>query len=227
MVRRVRLATALAAVAVLALVLLVALAAQSGSYVSSITPPPAGPTTTPTAASTPATRTPEPTGAGGSRESLPRSSVVGDVLLAAALLGATVGTAAVVRWLLRLRRSDDDPRAGASVASPASPRTAVRDAVDDARADVAAQPVAREAVVRAWLHLLDAASVAGTAAKPSETATEYARRLGADLELPGPPLERLADLYRMARFSDHRVGDDHRNEAAGALNELRRSLEAR
>jgi hypothetical protein len=53
------------------------------------------------------------------------------------------------------------------------------------------QPAAREAVVRAWLLLGEAAAAAGTPARPAETAGEYARRLAVAHDLPPASVERL------------------------------------
>jgi Domain of unknown function (DUF4129) len=157
-------------------------------------------------------------------QDLPRSPFLGYVVLgflalvgvtAAGLLGRTLWEQ---RPALRRRRP------------PAAPPGAEPAAVSLARAAREAltaveQPAAREAVVRSWLLLGAAASAAGLPARDSETAAEYAARLTAHLGLPGAELDRLAELYREARFSDHEVGEHQRGEARRLLTELSGRLE--
>ena len=70
----------------------------------------------------------------------------------------------------------------------------------------------------------EAAAVAGTPRRPSESAREYARRLGDKHRLPADSLERLAALYREARFSDHQMLPDQRDVARGELFALQTAL---
>src|SRR4051812_28961445 len=98
------------------------------------------------------------------------------------------------------------------------------DAVQVALREVTDQPDAREAVVRAWLLLGEAAATAGTARRPAESAREYARRLADAHRLPAPALERLAGLYREARFSDHEMHPEQRELARRELFALQTAL---
>jgi Domain of unknown function (DUF4129) len=155
---------------------------------------------------------------------LPPSPLAGYVVLgfltvvgaaAAGLLGRSL-------WehRLALRRRRPPPSPPAREAADALARAA-RAAVTE----VVAHPVAREAVVRSWLLLGAAAAEAGLPARDAETAGEYARRLAVRIGLPGPELDRLAELYREARFSDHEVGEHQRGEARRLLTELSGRLE--
>jgi len=101
---------------------------------------------------------------------------------------------------------------------------ALDDAVARALVEVSEQPDAREAVVRAWLLLGEAAAVAGTPRRPSESAREYARRLGDKHRLPSDSVERLAALYREARFSDHEMLPEQRAVAHRELLALQTAL---
>ncbi|MBA2390744.1 MAG: DUF4129 domain-containing protein [Geodermatophilaceae bacterium] len=83
---------------------------------------------------------------------------------------------------------------------------------------------ARDAVVECWLLLLRVAGEAGSTARPSETAREYAERLSAEQLISPGPLARLAELYREARFSRHPVGPELRAEARRALGVLQTEL---
>jgi hypothetical protein len=100
----------------------------------------------------------------------------------------------------------------------------LHDAVERALVEVSEQPDAREAVVRAWLLLGEAAAVAGTPRRPAESAREYARRLGDKHRLPADSLERLAALYREARFSDHQMLPEQRAVAHSELLALQTAL---
>ena len=98
------------------------------------------------------------------------------------------------------------------------------DAVQRALREIAEQPDAREAVVRAWLLLGEAAAEAGAARRPAESAREYARRLADTRRLPADSLERLATLYREARFSDHEMLPEQREVARRELFALQTAL---
>jgi hypothetical protein len=155
---------------------------------------------------------------------LPPSPVLGWILLAVVVLAGLAGVAMLIASLVRAARNLADSGA---LAPPRAAGTAVREALAPAaeQALVAVeQPDAREAVVRSWLLLGEAAAATGVPSRPAETAAEYAARLAAELEVPGSELDRLADLYREARFSQHAVGEPQRAEARELLRRLRDRL---
>lgn len=88
------------------------------------------------------------------------------------------------------------------------------------------EPDARNAIVRAWLLLGAAAAAAGTPPRRTETSREYAGRLAAQHGLPTRAVERLAGLYREARFSAHDMRPDQREQARTDLLALRAALQA-
>jgi len=141
-------------------------------------------------------------------------------LLGVAMLSDFVRLPARPHW--RRRRVSAETEAGDDVS--ADGEEALHDAVQRALAEMADQPDAREAVVRAWLLLGEAAAVAGTPRRPAESAREYARRLGDKHGLPRESLERLAALYREARFSDHEMLPDQRAAARSELFALQTAL---
>ena len=207
----------------LVVLLMAGVAAREGDYTSRLPPSsaattaatvaPSSPEAAPSTASTSATSEEEP--------ELPPSQVLGRVLLVLVLLLALAGAAALITSLVRSAR--DLARSGA-LTRPRAVGTAVREALAPAaeQALVAVeQPDAREAVVRSWLLLGEAAAVVGFPARPAETAAEYAGRIAAELEVPATELDRLADLYREARFSQHEVGEPQRAEARALLHGLR------
>jgi Domain of unknown function (DUF4129) len=81
-----------------------------------------------------------------------------------------------------------------------------------------------DAIVACWLALERAAADAGVARAPSETPAELTVRVLAACWVSRAALERLADLYREARFSTHGLPESARAEARQALVLLRREL---
>jgi hypothetical protein len=170
----------------------------------------------------PATPPPQRPTAALPRLHVPDAVLVGLlVVVGVALVGWVVAYAPRPRW--RLRRP---ARAARPVAAdPEAPqRQPLAEAADRALAEVD-QPDAREAVIRSWLMLGEAAAEAGVPQRPAETATEYAARVAAEFYVPVPMLTRLAELYREARFSSHEVSGPQRAEARDLLERLSGDLE--
>lgn len=216
---------ALGAVVVLAAAALAVLAAHGTGWVSSPPTATSAPAATPSASLTPpppATQTAPPSAA--QIPALHHSGLADDLLVAS---GALVVACALVLLARRLIERGW-PRWGVSRAprvrvGPAPADDGLPEAVD--RALVAVDlPDARDAVVQAWLLLGQAAAAAGTPARASETAAEYAARLADAHRLPTTSLRRLAALYREARFSAHPVGPGQRAEARAELEALRSAL---
>jgi hypothetical protein len=80
------------------------------------------------------------------------------------------------------------------------------------------------AVVACWLALERAAASAGVPRRESETPAEFTVRVLAAADVSQPLLERLAELYREARFSRHDLPESARAEAREALTVLRGQL---
>lgn len=210
---------AVAAVGLLVLALVVAaVAARGGSWTSRgpsafHAPRPAGPVVVPTLVRTPAPTDPS--------SNLPPSQASGLVMLVLLVLLALALLVVLVRAALRVRSLAPRPAPAAPLA--ALDERTLAEATDRALLEVE-QPDAREAVVRAWLLLGAAAADAGLPADPAETATEYAQRIAAAFAVPAPELHRLAELYREARFSSHRVEEAQRAAARELLQRLRTGL---
>ena len=220
----------LGAVLVLAVLALAVLAAGGGRWAS----PPASATSAPTTA--PSASPPPPPPAAG--ETSPPGKVRRDsraesvtaylvfglvlvlVLVGLVLLAGLAHRPVWRRWTRRHRTAGRTVEA----AGPEAGDGALPAAVHRALRAVADQPDAREAVVQAWLFLCEAAAAAGTPIRPAETATEYARRLATAHHLPTASVERLAGLYREARFSEHPVQPEQREAARSELQTLRSAL---
>lgn len=85
----------------------------------------------------------------------------------------------------------------------------------------------RNAIVAAWLRFEVQGERAGVGRRPWETSSEYALRILDLVAADAGAVNRLAGLYREARFSPHPVTEDHRQAALDALADVRRSLGVR
>ncbi|CAM3537121.1 DUF4129 domain-containing protein [Nocardioides zeicaulis] len=85
----------------------------------------------------------------------------------------------------------------------------------------------RNAIVAAWARFEVQGGRAGTPRRDWETSSEYALRVLDLVEADAGAVQRLATLYREARFSEHPITEDHRDAALAALADVRRSLALR
>lgn len=85
----------------------------------------------------------------------------------------------------------------------------------------------RNAIVAAWQRFEVQGASVGMGRKSWETSSEYAIRMLDLVAADSGAVNRLAGLYREARFSDHPLTEDHRARALEALAGIRRSLGAR
>ena len=81
----------------------------------------------------------------------------------------------------------------------------------------------RNAIVAAWVQLEEYAAGHGLPRDPADTPAEFVSRALAVYDLDEAAIERLADLYREARFSTHPMAERHRDEARACLEQLTRS----
>lgn len=102
----------------------------------------------------------------------------------------------------------------------------VREAVRAGLADIDEGGDPRRAVIACWLALEKAAARAGVERLASETPTELVTRVLAAHRLNPQALDRLASLYRDARYAPHDVTGDMRDAARQALTELDAQLGA-
>lgn len=153
------------------------------------------------------------------------------------LLGTMVaGVAALVLWLLaavlrevrarRIRPEERDEIAFAVLDEPV--RVAEQVAADAEEQDaLLREGDPRNGIVAAWHRFEVQGERAGVGRRVSETSSEYALRILDLADADAGPVNRLAELYREARFSDHAVTEAHRSEALAALAAIRHSLGAR
>jgi hypothetical protein len=82
----------------------------------------------------------------------------------------------------------------------------------------------RSVVIACWVRLERAAADAGTARRPADAPADYVLRLLAEHQVSRTVLDRLAAVYRQARYSSGPVDDSMRRDAVAALEHLRAEL---
>jgi hypothetical protein len=86
---------------------------------------------------------------------------------------------------------------------------------------------AREAVIACYSAMEVAVSADGGGRRPTDTPEEFLRRVTAANLIPEAPARRLTDLFREARFSRHRIGEEQRDAAREALRAISEHLRSR
>jgi hypothetical protein len=122
-------------------------------------------------------------------------------------------------WLAgRARR-----RARGELGSPGL-AAAVARAVDLSLDDLRAEPDARRAVIAAYARLEQVLAAHGLPRLPAEAPLEYLARMLAELAVGGRSARRLTDLFERAKFSQHAVGPEMKEDAIAALERVREEL---
>lgn len=85
----------------------------------------------------------------------------------------------------------------------------------------------RNGIVQCWMAFEDAAAAVELPPLRAETPTEFLTRLLSHLEIDPRPGVRLANLYHVARFSSHPLGEADREAARQALLDLHTQLRSR
>ena len=105
--------------------------------------------------------------------------------------------------------------------APESVVRAVGDSIDQIERD----PDARRAIIRAYARMEHAFDDAGIPRRPYEAPFEYLGRALRGLRVSPPAAGRLAALFERARFSQHVVGAETKDEAVDALREVERQMQ--
>ena len=98
--------------------------------------------------------------------------------------------------------------------------------VEDTLADLYAEVDPRKAIIAAYARVERVFATYGLPRDPSEAPVEYLERALPELRASGAALERLTALFQWAKFSAHDVDPKMRDEAVGALLEVRDELRA-
>jgi hypothetical protein len=153
--------------------------------------------------------------------------VVGILLLAvAALVGYLLYR--LIRVLLRtgpfeVRREPVATKARVEVrpVEAADVDSAIQEGIEELDAD---DGDPRRAVIACWLRLERLAAAAGARRSPSDTPAELVAHMLAQSAVSPQVLERLASLYRRARYAPAEVSEDMRADALETLRQLRSEL---
>jgi hypothetical protein len=152
-------------------------------------------------------------------------SWLGELLGYAAVLAICFGGYLVLRalWRNRWRR----PEKPVAVTFEPLPPEEMADLIEqDAGARMAAveEGGPRDGIVACWLRLEESVAACGLPPRPAETSTELVTRVLRSLDVDPRAVATLARLYREARFSDHVLGENGRDQARAALRTLSEDL---
>ncbi len=137
------------------------------------------------------------------------------VLVTLALIGVAVFG---IWWSGRARRHARGERRR----DPLSDAFAI--AVDESLDDLRAEPDPRRAVIAAYARLERVLAAHGLPRSPAEAPLEYLRRMLAELSVSPAAARKLTDLFERAKFSQHAVGPEMKQQAIDALETVRDDL---
>lgn len=98
--------------------------------------------------------------------------------------------------------------------------------IGDAIDDLEAEPDARRAVIAAYARMEGVLARNGLRRRPSETPVEYLSRVLIGLTARPEAVQRLTDLFEQAKFSRHEIDETMKQDAVGALRDIRDDLQA-
>jgi len=185
------------------------------------TPDPPSATTPPTTVEPDAIRPP-----GDFRLRLPHFVDVALRLLFFGCLAVAVVLLLVYAWHHRPRLAWQHRRRGSIQIEILDDVAALVDADAEAQRAALLHGSPRNAIVECWLRLESAVASAGVTHDPAETSTEFTFRVLTTLQVDQVAIERLAALYREARFSDHPMDERARSAAIDALDDIHEALRA-
>ena len=123
-------------------------------------------------------------------------------------------------WSERSRRRTRGELRGSLLAD------AVAAAVDESLEDIRAESDPRRAVIAAYARLEQVLASHGLPRRPAEAPLEYLRRMLAGVSVSEAAARQLTDLFERAKFSQHAVGPEMKEQAIGALETVRDDLHA-
>ena len=133
-----------------------------------------------------------------------------------------VGLAAVgvLAWYLGVRRRNAALRRAETVGE------SLANVIDETLDDLRAESDPRRAVIAAYARLERALAAYGLPRREFETQEEYLGRILGRLDVETHSVRRLTDLFTRAKFSHHDVDAEMKEEAIGALEQVRDELRA-
>ena len=137
-------------------------------------------------------------------------------------LAGIVVSAAAMYVLYRRQKKRKSLTAGPEPSMTEDLITSMSDAIDD----LEAEPDARRAVIAAYARMEGVLGRHGLRRKPSETPLEYLRRILLGLTGRADAVQRLTSLFEQAKFSRRDIDVSMKQDAIGALREIRDDMEA-
>ena len=141
-----------------------------------------------------------------------------NVLLA--VTGVMIAAAMAAVWLRRRRRVAAAGERPGAVPSPLAAAVAAGTSALGAAAG------ARAAIISCYAAMEESLSAAGSPRLAADTPEELLNRAVGTGAIRTPAAARLTVLFREARFSPHRLGDEERTDAQAALDDIARDLAA-
>jgi hypothetical protein len=131
-----------------------------------------------------------------------------------------LAASAVAAYVIAQRRASRSARSEETLAEELA--VVLDDTLDDLRAE--SDP--RRAVIAAYARLERVLAAHDAARRGSETPDEYLGRVLAELAIDAKAIRRLTDLFSRAKFSQHAVDIEMKEEAIDALERVRHDLRA-
>jgi hypothetical protein len=100
----------------------------------------------------------------------------------------------------------------------------LREVLDETLDDLRNEADPRKAVIAAYARMERILAAHGLPRRPSEAPQEYLERVLVELRVTRKSVERLTELFARAKFSQHEVGPEMKEEAIDALVELRERI---
>ena len=136
-------------------------------------------------------------------------------------LAAAVVLVSIVAWIMSERRRRFLARVRGS-----EPRETMSAAIEEGIEILLSHPDPRQAVIAAYSVMERAFARAGSARRHYETPLEFVGRILSSVPSAGADAARLADLFELAKFSQHEIDEKMRGIAVNALSNIRSQLQA-
>jgi hypothetical protein len=160
--------------------------------------------------------------ANGSRTALKRPHAIGKPTfewpIALGIVALLVGASLTAFLRFKARRS--------SLVSEVALVQQLREVLDETLDDLRAEADPRKAVIAAYARMERILGAHGLPRKPSEAPQEYLERVLVELHVTKKSVERLTELFARAKFSQHEVDPEMKEDAINALVALREQIRA-
>jgi len=135
------------------------------------------------------------------------------------VLVLALGGFAAAWWSAKVRK-------GARGLDETSFAEALADVLEETLDDLRAERDPRRAVIAAYARLERAVAAHGLPRRPAEAPLEYLARMLCELSVSRPAVRRLTLLFERAKFSQHEVGVEMKEQAIAALQQVQEELRA-